>query len=188
MLLLRGPLRLPLYAKPSCIRLRAYQVCLEHDVLSDEDLWALATRLNAKKEPGLLAFLMDRDDARFLRKLQKVSSAKTAKGRAKKSRTEILEDCAASQCVCATADHFYECLKKILARNGVDGVFQTAMHDAMVHGRQKKKVLFVVGPSDTGKSTLFRALGLLFRVFRMLDRGSYTLSSVNGKKMTFFSD
>ena len=36
MLLLRGPLRLPLYAKPSCIRLRAYQVCLEHDVLSDD--------------------------------------------------------------------------------------------------------------------------------------------------------
>ena len=69
----------------------------------------IATRLNAKKEPGLLAFLMDRDDARFLRKLQKVSSAKTAKGGAKKSRTEIHEDCAASQCVCATADHFYEC-------------------------------------------------------------------------------
>ena len=95
MLLLRVPLRLPLYLKPSCIRLRAYQVCLEHDVLSDEDLWALATSLNAKKEPGLLAFLMDTDDGRFLRKLQKVSSAKTAKGRAKKSRTDILDDCAA---------------------------------------------------------------------------------------------
>ena len=103
-------------------------------MLSDEDLWALATRLNAKKEPGLLAFLMDTDDGRFLRKLLKVSSAKTAKGRAKKSRTEILEDCAASQCVCATADHFYECLMKILARNGVDGAFQTAVYDAMVHG------------------------------------------------------
>ena len=188
MLLLRGPLRLPLYAKPSYIRLRAYQVCLEHDVLSDEDLWALATSLNAKKEPGLLAFLMDTDDARFLRKVQKVSSAKTAKGRAKKSRTEILEDCAASQCVCATADHFYECLKKIMARNGVDGAFQAAVYDAMVHGRQKKKVLFVVGPSDTGKSTLFRALGLLFRVFRMPDRGSYPLSSVKGKEVMFFND
>ena len=165
-----------------------YEVCLEHDVLSDDDLWNLATSLKAKSEPGLLTFLMETDDARFLRKVRKVSAAKTAKTRAKKSRTDILEDSAAAQCVCATADHFYDCLKHILTRNNLDGAFQAAVYDAMVHGRQKKKVLFLVGPSDTGKSTLFRALGLLFRVFRMPDHGSYPLSSVNGKEVMFFND
>ena len=163
-------------------------MCLEHDVLSDEDLWELARSLKAKNEPGLLAFLMDTDDARFLRKVKKFTSAKTAKSRQKKTRIEILEECAAKDCGCATPGDYYDRLKRILDRNTLDGAFQKAVYDALVHGREKKKVLFVIGPTNTGKSTLFRALGLIYRVFRMPDRGSYPLSSVQGKEVMYFND
>ena len=131
---------------------------------------------------------MDSDDGRFLRKVKKVSSAKTATSRGKKTRIEILEDCTATRCGCGTPNDFYDRLKRILKRNKLDGAFQKAVCDALVHGRQKKKVLFLIGPSDTGKSTLFRALGLIYRVFRMPDRGSYPLSSVQGKEVMYFSD
>ena len=117
-------------------------MCLEHDVLSDEDLWDLATTLKAKNEPGLLAFLMDSDDGRFLRKVKKVSSAKTAKSRGKKTRMEILEECTATLCVCGTPNDFYARLKRILERNNLDGAFQKAVCDAMVHGRQKRRCSF----------------------------------------------
>ena len=128
---------------------------------------------------------MDTDDGRFLRKVKKVSSAKTAKSRGKKTRMEILEDCTARLCGCGTPNDFYDRLKRILERNNLDGAFQKAVCDALVHGRQKKKVLFLIGPSDTGKSTLFRALGLIYRVFRMPDRGSYPLSTFDDRVLSW---
>ena len=171
------------------------QICREHQVHDETEIWAIACVQEDAGDKGLMTFLMEGDPEKSLGKAFKAMGAKEIARRKRMSRVEILEEAATTACVCDSNfgqhAYMYHRMKEILQKNNLDGPFQAAVFDALRRGRAKDRNIFTVGPSDSGKSTLVKGLGLIFRFYKPPDpagKPTFPLSTLPGKELILLNE
>ena len=118
----------------------------QHEVQSEDDLWAKATALSERGERGMLAHLLDIGGGTQLQKVFKATSAKETLRRKQLTREELLEEHLQSKtCGCATPGLCNDLMKELLQKNGVDGTFQATVLVALRVGRAKMRAVCLVG-------------------------------------------
>ena len=60
--------------------------------------------------------------------------------------------------------------------------------DALAYGSAKKHNVFLLGPTNAGKSFLIKPLTLLFRTYSIPDSGSYQLEMILDKEVIYLND
>lgn len=165
------------------------ELCREHTIRTEPEIWALATDLEKQGDKGLLAFLMENEAGLLLERARKAMDAKAEVERAKMTRLEIMKAyLAAGHCTCPHAGQCYDLMKDVLAKNGLDGVFQKAVVETLVFGRQKMRNLCVLGASNQGKSFLLKPLLLIFKAYTRPEGGTYQLEDIIGAELVFLND
>ena len=164
-------------------------VCREHNVKTENQLWALANDFEDKGDMGLMAFLMENDAAAALDKVSKALGAKENVRREKMTRLEILEECGREGvCSCSSPGLCYKLMKDILDKNKLDGPFQKEVCDTLEAGRHKKRNLCLLGSTNMAKSFLFKPLALIYRTYTRPDGGTHQLEELLGKELVFLND
>lgn len=164
-------------------------VCREHNIETEGQLWALATDLEEKGDKGLLAFLGENDAGKELCKARKAMGAKETARRQKLTRLQVLEECAQTAvCTCASPGLCYTLMKDNLVKNNLDGPFQKEVCDTLEAGRKKQRNLCLLGSTNMAKSFLFKPLALIYRTYTRPDGGSHQLEELLGKELVFLND
>ena len=175
--------------QPRLTPLQAHDLLREHAVTDALAAYALAERLAGEGDRGLLAFLLERPNVEdFVNRVTLVRTAQMRQARSARGRVGLLEDAAAQPCSCNEADQWHSLAKATLLRNQMDGDFQRAVFKAMAEGRAKKNNVFLIGPTNAGKSFLLRPLKVLFFVYEMPDGGSHQLEDLLDKEVVFLND
>ena len=166
-----------------------YELCLEHNLKTENAVWAKADQLGQSGDKGLLAYCLDTDVETQFAKVLRATGAQEQARRATLTRVQVLEEALAQKtCSCACPGKCYDLQKQVLQKNGLDGPFQEAVFGALVAGRAKKRNLCLIGPSDCAKSFLYKGLRELYRVYERPDGGSYQLEDLLGQEVVFLND
>ena len=169
--------------------LKFHDLCVEHGIGSEDELWAKAAELNDQGDRALLAFVLDNDASACFAKVLRATGAKQKLRRATLTREQILDEhLAAEKCTCDSEGHCHTLMKEILRNNGLDGTFQKAVLGSLRAGRAKKRNLCLLGPADCGKSFLFKGVRGLLRTYERPDSGSYQLEDLLGTEVVFLND
>lgn len=164
-------------------------MCKEHNVKTDADLWATATLLAKGGDQALLSYLYDNDGEAQLAKVLKAQQAEEKARRAGLTREQLLEECLTrGKCRCDRAGLCYDLMKKLLEKNNFDGPLQAAVLGALRTGRAKQRTICLVGGTDSGKSFLFRGLTQVYDTYKRPDKGNYQLEALLGKEFVFLND
>ena len=181
--------------KNKVTQMQFLQICREHQVQDECEIWAIACVQEDAGDKGLMTFLMEGDPERSLAKAFKAMGAQEIARRKKMTRVQILEEAAKAPCVCEAnfGEHgyMYVRMKEILHLNSIDGPFQAAVFDALQQGRSKDRNIFTVGPSDSGKSTLVKGLQEIFRIYKPPDpagKPTFPLSTLPGKEIILLNE
>jgi hypothetical protein len=166
-----------------------FDLCRQHGLRTETELWAKATELSDAGDRGLLAYLLEADAGTQLAKVLQATGAQEAARRAKLSREALLEEFVAKErCCCQTDGHCYGLMKQILRANGLDGPFQAEVLAALRTGRAKMRCICLLGEADCGKSFLFKAVRELFHVYERPDGGNYQLEDLLDRELVFLND
>ena len=161
----------------------------QHDIPSEDDLWALAAQLADQGDKALMAYLGEHDSTVQFAKAVRALGAKEIARRSKLTRMEILQEARERcKCSCSPEGLCYELLKDVVRKNDIDGPLQQKVVGALAAGRMKKRNLCVVGQSNMAKSFLFKPLLKIFKTYEMPDGGSYQLEEILDKEMVFLND
>ncbi len=175
--------------KTRLTNLAFFDLCREHALQTETELWAKATELSDAGDRGLLAYLLEADAGAQLAKVLQATGAQEATRRAKLSREALLEEFLAKErCCCHTEGHCYGLMKQVLHANGLDGRFQAEVLAALRTGRAKMRTICLLGAADCGKSFLFKGLRELFKTYERPDGGSYQLEDLVGSELVFLND
>jgi hypothetical protein len=167
----------------------AFDLCVEHGITSDTDLWAKAQQLSDTGDRALLAFCLENDPSALVAKVLAATAAKEKQRRARLTREALLEEFVAKNtCCCPSAGHCFDLMKEILVNNGLDGHFQKEVMGALRAGRAKKRNVCLIGPPDCGKSFLLKGMLQLFHTYTRPEGGSYQLENLLGKELVFLND
>jgi len=166
-----------------------YELCRQHNLKEETEVWAKATELSEAGDKGLLAYLLDTDAETQLAKVLKATSATERVRRERLGRVGLLEECfSQGSCCCATPQQCYLLQKEVLQNNGLDGPFQKAVFEALRAGRAKRRNVCVLGPPDCGKTFLLKGLREVYSCYERPDGGSYQLEDLLGKEVVFLND
>ena len=166
-----------------------FDLCSEHNLCTETDVWAKATELSDSGDRGLLAYLLEANVETQLAKVLQAVGAKEAARRAKLTREALLEEFLVHKsCKCPSEAYCYRLMKEVLQANQLDGVFQREVLATMRTGRAKMRNLCLLGDTDCGKSFLFKGLRDLFNVYERPDGGSYQLEDLPGSEVVFLND
>ena len=166
-----------------------YELCREHSIQSEEELWAKAEELKDQGDKALLAYLMDHDGAHALEKVQKATSAKEALRRASLPREALLREVLQEgSCTCDTPGLCYALMRDLASKNGLDGILQPAVLEALRAGRAKMRNICLLGGSNCGKTFLFKGLALIYRAYERPDGGSYQLAELPNCEIVFLNE
>ena len=169
--------------------LQFFDLCKEHNLSTEEALWAKAETLSESGDRGLLAFLLDNDYQTYLGKVRKAVQAKEKLRRASLSRTQLLEEYVAQNtCSCESPGFCLSLMKEILHANGLDGLFQYEVYSALEKGRAKKRNICLVGDADCGKSFLLKGLLDVFVTYTRPEGGSHQLEDLLEAEIVFLND
>eukprot|EP00973_Karenia_brevis_P059111 8230115-Karenia_brevis.AAC.1 len=112
--------------------------------------------------------------------------------RLEKSRLELLLEaaladnatCANGQCQCKD---MYE---SILGYQGVDSIgFRHLIFEALKYGRSKGNALMIIGPKDTGKTTVVQPAGLIYQCMETPQSDSFCpLQDIRGYELCLWQD
>ena len=164
-------------------------LCRNHSIQTEDELWALAWDLEAKGDKALMAYAMENDVEAALVKVGKAMGARETLARANMTRMDILKAYAAErQCTCPTRGLCYDLIKDCLRKNKIDGEFQRLVVGALQVGRKKERNICVIGSANMAKSYLLKPLCAIYRTYTRPDGGSYQLERLLGKELVFLND
>ena len=169
--------------------LQAYDICIEKSVIDVPSAFAVAKALEQAGDRGFLAFLMDcRDIGAFVGKVVMANESQENARRQALGRMGLLKEAAEGQCTCSESGLWKRLAHETLVRNSIDGAFQKCVAEALAHGRAKKRNVFLLGPTNAGKSFLIKPLTLLYRTYSIPDTGSYQLETLMDKEVIYLND
>ena len=166
-----------------------HDLCATHNLTSEDALWAKGTELSEQGDRALLSFLLENDSQKCFGKVLKAQRAKEKIRRAGMTREQLLEEYVAQKaCSCAKPGHCHGLMKEILQTNGLDGTLQKEVLGALRAGRAKQRTLCLLGPTDCGKSFLFKGLAEVYQTYQKPDGGTYQLEDLLGSELVFLND
>ena len=176
--------------QPKLSKLQFLDLVRKHKLTTGTEVAAFAAAEEQDGRRALVAFLMETENLEtLLRKAALFSSAAASVARAKLTRVQLLRQSARPEtCSCSSPGLWLSLALQVLDRNNLNGVFQRAVFKAMDEGRQKMNNVFLLWPSNCGKSFLFKPLKLLFSTYQQPDGGSYQLETLLGKEVIFLND
>ena len=175
--------------QPGLSPLQAYDMMMKSNVGDEAGAWALARKLEAEGQRGLLAFLLDnRSVQQFVDKIVMSRTSEEAAKRQLRGRIGILQDAATRACECTTQGLWYQMAREQLARNNLDGEFQRHVYSALSKGRQKQENFFLIGPTNTAKSYLLKPLAKIYQAYQPPDQGSYPLELLPDAEILLLND
>ena len=176
--------------QPKLSKLQFLDIVRKQKLTTETEVAAFAAAEEQDCRRALVAFLMENENLEtLLRKAALFSSAAASVARAKLTRVQLLRQSARPEtCSCSSPGLWLSLALQVLDRNNLNGVFQRAVFKAMDEGRQKMNNVFLLGPSNCGKSFLFKPLKLLFSTYQQPDGGSYQLETLLGKEIIFLND
>ena len=169
--------------------MQAYDLCVEKSVIDVPKAFAVAKAMERQGDRGFLAFLLDcRDIGAFVGKVVVAQECEDIARREALGRVGLLREAAAAECTCPESSLWLRLARDTLQRNFLDGPFQKHIADALAYGRAKKRNVFLLGPTNAGKSFLIKPLTLLFRTYSIPDSGSYQLEMILDKEVIYLND
>ena len=175
--------------KTKLTSLAFHDLCVEHRVQNDTELWATAAALSAQGDRGMLAYMLDNDGEAQFAKVLKATNAKEQARRAGMTREELLvEYFDVRQCTCQVPGHCDSLMKQVLVNNGLDGRFQKEVFGSLSEGRLKMRNICLVGGTNCGKSFLLKGLMEIYKCYKRPDGGTHQLEELLGKEAVFLND
>ena len=169
--------------------LAVLNLCREHSITTEEQIWALALDFESKSDRALLSYLMESDVAGTLAKVDQALTAKEKLRRGQLTRIQILEEYEATKsCKCRTPGLCYNLMKDCLVKNGIDGEFQSLIAGALRVGRAKQRNICILGSTNMAKSYLMKPLTMIYTTYRRPDGGTHQLEKIIGKEIVFLND
>jgi len=166
-----------------------FDLCVSHNLASEDALWAKATELSEQGDRALLSFLLENDCATCFGKVLKARKAREKLRRAGLTREQLLAEYAAqNECSCATPGHCYGLMKEILQNNNLDGIWQKEVLGALRAGRAKQRNLCLLGAADCGKSFLLKGLEEVYQTYKRPEGGSYQLEDLLEAELVLLND
>ena len=166
-----------------------FDLCVQHGVQTETELWAKATQLSEQGDRAMLAYLLEHDGEGQLGKVLKATAAKERVRRKGLSREALLEEFVANKsCTCEEQGHCFTLMKDLLRKNGLEGTFQKEVLGALRSGRAKMRNICLVGAANCGKSFLLEGLLEVFHTYVRPDGGSHQLEDVLDKELVFLND
>ena len=107
----------------------------------------------------------------------------------KASRIDIIREAAAGTCVENCEGLWLRCAEEVLVNNKLHPIlFAAAVRDILILGRGKYRNVMIVGPTDCGKTFLFRPLELLFNTFSNPAADKYAWVGADKKEIIWLND
>ena len=176
--------------QPKFSPLQAYDVMVKNEVRSEAQAWMLAKKQDREGDRALLAFLLEhRGVASFIEKIVTAVTCDENARRVRVGRIGLLQEVIdKGTCTCAEPCLWLKLAREVLQSNGIQGLFQQAIYEALANGRGKMMNVFLIGPTNAGKTFLIMPLKSLYRVYEPPDSGSYPLEEILGKEVILLND
>ena len=166
-----------------------YDLCVQHNLRTQDQVWAKANELDEQGDRALLAYLLDNDGGASLAKVLQAATSKERLRRAALTREQLLEEFVSKKtCSCSSPGLCFGLMKQVLRANSLDGTFQKEVLGALRAGRAKQRNICLVGPTDCGKSFLLKGLRGLFVCYERPDSGSHQLEDLLTAEVLFLND
>lgn len=115
--------------------------------------------------------------------------APAAVERGRKTRLEILQGEANSECREGCDGKWKQMAEQILDRNGISkAVFAKAIYDLLEHGRSKYRNVLVTGPANCGKTFILLPLTVIYRCFSNPATATFAWMGVENAEIIFLND
>ena len=164
----------------------------KHNIRNQTTFLAVA---NAQQEEGkkdLANYALSRSKKSLDELIQQTWRMKEAAAvlkRQKASRIDIIREAAAGTCVENCEGLWLRCAEEVLVNNKLHPIlFAAAVRDLLILGRGKYRNVMIVGPTDCGKTFLFRPLELLFNTFSNPAADKYAWVGADQKEIIWLND
>ena len=141
----------------------------KHDIRDQTSLLAVANDQQEEGKKDLANYALSRSSKsldELIQQTWKMKEASAVLKRQKASRMEIILEAAAGNCVENCEGVWLKCAEEVLVNNKLHPVlFAAAVRDLLMFGRGKYRNVMIVGPTNCGKTFLFKPLKLLFNTF-----------------------
>jgi len=103
------------------------------------------------------------------------------------SKMEVVYDQVSKDCICDGL--CMDCALQVLEQNRVDpSEFAKSLRDLLRNGRGKHRNIFIVGPTNCGKTFLLKPLQSLFKTFSDPANDKYAFVGVQDSQVLFLND
>ena len=164
----------------------------KHNIRNQTTFLAVA---NAQQEEGkkdLANYALSRSKKSLDELIQQTWGMKEAAAvlkRQKAFRIDIIREAAAGTCVENCEGLWLRCAEEVLVNNKMHPIlFAAAVRDLLILGRGKYRNVMIVGPTDCGKTFLFRPLELLFNTFSNPAADKYAWVGADKKEIIWLND
>lgn len=161
-------------------------------VRSDKELCREANRELKDGKRDLAAFILSKTErarTELIKTCWKMYDAEDELQREDKTRLQIFDEVRHEECSCNETDQWFNFAVELLELNQINPVeFTTAIFYNLEKGRQKKSNLILVGPSNCGKSFLFRPLAEIFKTFKSPASNSFAWVNAPSSELVFLND
>ena len=144
------------------------ELIVAKNIRSDKELCRQANIELKDGKRSLAAFILNKTErarVELIKTSWKIHDAEDELDRETKSRLELFNEVRGEECSCIVPNQWFHFAIELLEMNQINPVtFTTAIHFNLEKGRQKKSNIILVGPSNCGKSFLFRPLAKIFNV------------------------
>ena len=104
------------------------------------------------------------------------------------TRMEKLNAFSNTECIQGCNKKWLKCARQVLQWNSINPyVFAAAIPELLQKGWNKKLSIFLIGPSNCGKSFLLQPLELIFKWFTSPAQGKYTWTGLGKAEVVFFN-
>ncbi len=105
------------------------------------------------------------------------------------SRMDVVYEYSKRQCAPECQGSWLECATQVLDQNGVKPVeFASSVRELLTNGRGKNRNLFIIGPTNCGKTFLLRPLQTMFNTFSNPANDKYAFVGVADADIIFLND
>ena len=159
---------------------------------TDTELFAKAQQQKEAGKFELANFLLSRSPkalSDLMENTWKMQGAITKVNQNNTPRLECIRTCASQECVEGCDGKWFRCASEVLEQNKIHTiVFAQALRELLVKGRGKFRNLMITGPTNCGKTFLFRPLEHIFDTFSNPSNDKYAWLGAEKAQIIFLND
>ncbi len=172
--------------------LEVAEFIVEHEIKSETELLPVANEQSEKGKEDLADFVLSRNSKGLHDLIEQTWKMKTASAtlqQKKASPIDLIRKAAYGECSLSCDGKWLECAQEVLVNNKVHPIlFAAAAGELLLLGREKYRIVMIVGPTNCGKAFLLRLLELIFKIFSILAADRYAWVGAENAEIIFLND